>query len=151
MLKSTEKALKKAAVEAAKKKKQEYAKYLSSAGEPSQPQFVNPKQGEDYTRFASGASSSPGTPRFDLIPREALGPLADRFEKGLTYGRDNWRKGVADEDFLTDRFNHTINHLYLALSKSREQMPDDGDDDLAAAAWGCIFLIAAREIRKTTK
>lgn len=97
----------------------------------------------------SGATSSKGATMFSLIPIRALRRLALRFALGLSkHGRDNWRKGITDEQWIEDRYNHAIEHLMTWWDKRNGYTPDDGDDDLGAAMWGCAILIEVDERRK---
>jgi hypothetical protein len=91
-----------------------------------------------YT-FPSGAKRAELKPRFDLIPSLSLRRLAARYELGLKYGEDNWKKGLP----LSDTLNHIIDHLliYRDKQKTSASIADDYDDDLAAAAWGCFALM----------
>lgn len=101
----------------------------------------------------SGATSSKNLPGFDMIPVEALIELAKRYDVGLAkHGRDNWRKGLTDEEWLRDRFNHTLTHLYDGWAKAygRFELPSEmtAIEDFAAVAWGAFTLICAMKARK---
>ncbi len=95
-----------------------------------------------------GAKSSI-VPRFDLIPYSALARLAGRFERGAArYGKDNWRKGLRDKDYVRERAAHVIHHTMRLIGKLDGDIPDDGDDDAAAIMWGGAFLCEATEALK---
>lgn len=91
---------------------------------------------------SSGAGTSK-TPRFDLIPRDALIRLADRYELGLKYGEDNWRKGMEDKAYVIERISHVVDHALKLREKLKGRLPHDGDDDAAAIMWGGAFLCEA--------
>lgn len=94
------------------------------------------------TKFKSGATSSKKSPRFDLIPREALECLADRLEGGaLKHGDNGWRKGLDDPEFMRDRLNHTIEHLLNVSNGNFEE--DDEWGNLGAVMWGCMLRAVA--------
>ena len=94
------------------------------------------------TPTPSGALTS-RAPRFDLLPRRALERVAMRFEKGLPrYGKDNWRKGLSDPEYVTDRIAHLIAHCYRLLDKIEGRLVDD-EDDAGAIAWGGLFVCEA--------
>lgn len=76
-------------------------------------------------------------PPYNLIPRIALEALARRFEKGLHYGRDNWKKG--DQDWLEDAFNHALEHLYKY--NEADVSEDTQIQNLAAVMWFCTVAI----------
>jgi hypothetical protein len=100
--------------------------------------------------FKSGAASSK-IPRLDLIPRKALLRVAGRFELGLErHGERSWNAAssqacLEDREFLIYRAAHVIDHALKLIAKLRGQLPDDGDDDAAAIAWGGICLCEATE------
>jgi hypothetical protein len=98
---------------------------------------------EKMHEFPSGAKRAELKPRFDLIPSAPLRRLAARYEMGLKYGEDNWKKGLP----LSDTLNHIIDHLliYRDKQKTSASIVDDYDDDLAAAAWGCFALMWLEE------
>lgn len=100
--------------------------------------------GEEKTASKSGATSSK-IPRFDYIPMIGLIALARRYEKGVEkHGADNWRKALTDVDYVCERMGHVIDHAYKAIEKLRGRLPDDGDDDAGAIAWGGMFLAEAK-------
>lgn len=96
---------------------------------------------DDRHTFASGAMSSGKKPRYDLIPLWALERIARRFELGaIKYGEDNWQKGARDRDFIIDRINHAIEHLYLLCELVKNDQWTD-DDDAAAVILNSIFVM----------
>lgn len=98
-----------------------------------------------------GAKTSSG-PRLDLIPRRSLERLAARFEKGtLRYGKDNWRKGLSDPSYVTERLAHTIAHCYRLIDKLEGRLPEDGEDDASAIMWGGAFACEATEPEPITE
>lgn len=101
----------------------------------------------DIIQHACGAGTS-SCPRFDLIPANALIRLAFRYEKGLKYGKDNWRKGLTDRDYVLERLAHGINHLIILREKIEGRLPWSEDDDAAAAMWAGAFLCEATEAMK---
>jgi hypothetical protein len=79
-------------------------------------------------------------PRYDLIPREFLQRLAKTFEVGEAhYGRDNWKKGIKDNDFKRDCLNHAIEHLYRSQT-------DNIEDHFAHAVANLAMLIYFEEV-----
>lgn len=95
---------------------------------------------EELVRTSCGATAS-RKPRFDLIPLGGLTAVADRFELGLEkHSKNNWRKGIGDRDWCIARLNHVINHALTMIGKLEGQLPDDGDDDAGAIAWGGIIV-----------
>ncbi len=95
---------------------------------------------EDTNTHACGAKTS-ACPRLDLIPYESLLRQAARFEVGLSrYGKGNWRKGLADNDYVAERIAHLINHAARFLAKMEGRMPEDGEDDAGAILWAGAFL-----------
>jgi hypothetical protein len=109
---------------------------------------VNTANPEPEKVFESGAKRSAKQPRYDLIPTEGLRRLAERYALGTKYGEWNWARGVSDAEFVNDMFNHTIAHLLLARDKFlHARMTNDGDDDLAAAAFGCFGLMEAQKVQ----
>lgn len=83
-----------------------------------------------------------GKCRLDLLPFEALGPIANVFEHGLEkYGLDNWRQ-------LSTRrlyFAAIMRHL-LAWMMREEKDPDSGLSHLAHAGACILILITAEDI-----
>jgi hypothetical protein len=112
----------------------------------------------DMHQFASGAKSSEHKLRYDLIPWHIFADrLAKRYTDGaVKYGEFNWQKGLRERAYVLDRANHTLAHLHRAVELIRERslgaesgdmmapVAFDDDDDLAAAMWGIIFLMAAQ-------
>jgi len=97
----------------------------------------------DVVTFPSGAKRSGTRLRYDLIPACALRRIAARFALGAgAYGDRNWEQGLP----FSDTFNHIIEHLLTHA----EQRANETDDNLAAAAWGCIALMWLEENDKAT-
>jgi hypothetical protein len=67
--------------------------------------------------------------------------IAKRFELGAKkYGDNNWQKGVEDKEFILDRLNHAVVHLYNVIGQvSEDKFPSD--DDLAAVILNSIFAM----------
>lgn len=100
---------------------------------------------QEFVESKSGAKSSSWRPRYDLIPLSGLRRLAERYGSGAkAYGEWNWQKGIDDPEYVRDRLNHAIEHLILYAQKNATGQKND-DDDLAAAAWGCFFLMEVEE------
>ena len=86
--------------------------------------------------FGSGASSSEVKPRYDLIPPEALEALGKRFALGArTHGDRNYEKGANDPAFVTDRYNHLIEHAIKAANG------DTSEDHLGAVLCNAAMLV----------
>ncbi len=89
--------------------------------------------------FASGAQSSGRVARYDLVPRNFLRRVAERFGLGVgKYGERCYRNGLRDREFILDRLNHLQQHVqaYLAPQNVDEAL----DDNLAAIGWAAAFL-----------
>lgn len=102
-----------------------------------------------------GNASSSKQPRWDVVPRRALLRLIQRFEMGLERKGDKaWHARSQNQDCLTNhefvvsRIVHVINHAYALLDKLEGRIPDDGDDDAGAIAWGGIFLCEATDAKR---
>lgn len=92
--------------------------------------------------FTSGAKSSEEKPRYDLIPACALRRYAERCALGAKlHGDNNWKRGKDDPQYITDRLNHTIEHLMKYASGDRSE------DHLAAVLWGAGALAWFEEQR----
>jgi hypothetical protein len=80
------------------------------------------------------------------LPYHGLCRAAARFEKGeARYGHDNWRKGLTDRRYVIERLGHVMHHTALLIAKLEGYVPDDGDDDAGAIAWGGLFACEALE------
>jgi len=111
--------------------------------------------------FATGAKRSVIMPRYDLLPQTFLKRTSARFEMGLKYGENNYKRGLP----FDDTFNHIIDHLYaykerrkeilirieqgesLSLAGEMKRLETDGDD-LAGAAWGLAAIMYLEQIGK---
>lgn len=106
---------------------------------------------DDRWASSSGAMSSGQAARHDLVPRILNRRVANRFAEGATkYGEDNWRKGLEDDAWITDRFNHAREHLENLVQKfktyDRGATLDFGDDDLGALGWFVAIMMERDEI-----
>ena len=89
-----------------------------------------------------GAGAKTEKEPFDLtqIPFDFERRLGMIFREGeLKYGRENWRKGIADKTFQLERANHALKHLkiYIHRLEFGEYLGERGEDDLAKVAWFC--------------
>lgn len=72
----------------------------------------------------------------DQIPYLGLEAVSRVFAEGQKkYGRDNWKKGVNDPFYQTERLNHAIRHLMLWANGDRSE------EHLAKVAWFCLTQI----------
>lgn len=98
----------------------------------------------------SGAKSSGWKPPYHLIPWEEFAEeLAARYQLGIDHGyeEDNWRKGLLDRQYVLDRASHFLDHAHRAVESLRRGELHPPDNDLAAAMWGCVFLMASRRAK----
>jgi hypothetical protein len=112
------------------------------------------KQIVDDTKIKhpSGASSSHLALRYDLIPREGLAVLAERYTVGVPiHGERNYQQGLADKKFILDRLNHIQEH-YQKLIQPRKKDKEYNSSHknilkahLGAIMWGCCFLAEVLE------
>ena len=79
---------------------------------------------------------------YRLVPMEGLRRIAARYTLGLHYGENNWKKGLRDKEFLDERKNHMIEHLFKYLEEG-----NGSDDNLAAVVWGCFTLMEAEKVQ----
>lgn len=88
-----------------------YERILAGLTQPTR-RTMEPTQPEMH-QFTSGAKSTVKKPEYYLIPLIALQLLAERFGYGKArHGERNYRKGASDPEFITDRVNHLIEHVY---------------------------------------
>lgn len=103
---------------------------------------------DDRHAFSSGAMSSGQKPRYDLIPARPMVRIARRFGEGAAkYGENNWRKGLADREFLLDRLNHAQEHLLKLMadvSQEGDVRSTAADDDAAAIILNIMFIMEAQ-------
>ena len=101
------------------------------------------QQADDRHTFTSGAMSSGKKPPYHLIPDYALRRIAGRFRLGAEkYGVDNWKLGARDPEFILDRINHGIEHLYQLAREVQSGKPSPStDDDAAAVVLNAIFVM----------
>lgn len=94
--------------------------------------------------FQSGAKSSELKPRYDLIPIEALDYIAARLAVGVAHhGENNYKRGVDDKTFITDRINHAIAHLQNYANRNTTE--DTPKQHLQAAITNLAMLCYLEE------
>lgn len=87
--------------------------------------------------FKSGASRTENFYRYDLLPKEALDRWAQRMTEGaIKHGDNNWRRGLADPEFIRETKNHLFHHVLEYLHNGCSQ-----DDNLAAIMCNAAFLM----------
>lgn len=90
----------------------------------------------------SPAVSSHKALSFNLISPAVIMRLATRLSVGATkYGSVQWRQGINDKEYITDRFNHTVQHLLNFM-----QDGDTKDDNLGAMLWGIHCLMEVERL-----
>lgn len=103
-------------------------------------------ENEAKTVSLSGATSS-ALAAYDQLPYLAMARLAERYKLGeLKHGRDNWRKGLGDKQYVLGRLGHVIHHALKAIAIIEGRIEDDGDDNAGAIMWGGAFLAEAQEV-----
>jgi hypothetical protein len=90
------------------------------------------------TNAVTGASKGSKSRRYDLIPKQAVGEVAEVYHHGsIKYANHNWRKG------------YDWGLSYAALERHLEDFWDRGEDldpesglpHMAHAAWHCLALL----------
>lgn len=108
-----------------------------------------PGEPDDRHAFSSGAMSSGKKPDYaEIFDRCTLLSLqrltAQRRYGDNKYGKDNWKKGAQDKEFILDRINHVVEH---ALNLHKQVLAGDpgnwraGEDDAAALMCGAMFVM----------
>ncbi len=92
------------------------------------------------TNFESGAKSSGNLPPYECLTPVFLRRCARRMEKGMHYGKHNWKKGARDKAFILERLNHAMEHLIRAMQEIDSDTYSE-DDDLAAISVNCMFAM----------
>lgn len=105
--------------------------------------------------LSCGATASEA-PKFHLLPYGGLLALVERFTIGaIRHEAYGWMRGLADKrplpppltpatEYAIERANHVIHHALKYQAKLLGVIPDDGDDDAAAIAWGGTVLTEAK-------
>lgn len=76
------------------------------------------------------------SPGIEQIPFEALEACGEIFSEGeIKYGLHNWKKGVKDKEYQTERLRHAIRHLMLYANGDRSE------PHLAKVMWFCVTQI----------
>lgn len=79
---------------------------------------------------------------YHLIDPDTLRRLAKRKTVGgIKYGVVQWRIGLNDVEYVTDRFNHLWEHLIAYMEDGNEY-----DDNLGAMLWALDCLCAAERL-----
>jgi hypothetical protein len=102
------------------------------------------------------------SPAFHLIPMQALIHLAKRFSLGaIRHEPFGWMRGLVGKpplppkptpevEYMLERSNHVIHHALKFQAKLQGLIPDDGDDDAGAIAWGGVVLSELRDAQRAT-
>lgn len=89
--------------------------------------------------FEGNSKRSEKRLRYDLIPREVIDALADRFTIGAEkFGDDNWKSG--GYKFFTETKNH-LQHHYLAYLAGDKEDEATYVDHLKAVLWNAGALL----------
>lgn len=128
------------------------------ANDPDYAEMLKKKAFADKYMHPSGATSSHVARRYDLIPREGLDVLADRYGEGAKlHGDRNYLSGLADKQFILDRINHIQEHYTKMLNmrssdKEYKEVYENSIDvanaikeHLGAIMWGVCFLAQVLE------
>lgn len=101
-------------------------------------------ESEEIITTASGARAS-ACEDYTGIPLSALDALARRHAIGAAkHGRDNYRKGMGDPEYVRARLSHIVRHALTLAAKLDGREPWSEDDDIGAILWGGMFLAEAR-------
>lgn len=93
---------------------------------------------------------------FDLtsIPLASLQRIGRIFQQGREkYGAGNWRNGAGDRAYQLERANHALKHLMVYVHRLQydEYIGDEGDDDIAKAAWFCVTQMELERLEGARK
>lgn len=90
----------------------------------------------------TGAVSSERKPGYDMLTLTLLRRAAQRMDLGQAngYAKHNWRKGITDKNYILERLNHAVEHLYKAIHEIDFDAPAD-DDNLAAVVVNCMMAM----------
>lgn len=91
-------------------------------------------------KLSGGATRSEKAPRYDLVPREGIRRIANRFELGAEkHGAGNWMLSLQNEtdarQFCIEAYNHLLEH---AQKMAGGENPED--DHLGAIGWAVTVL-----------
>jgi hypothetical protein len=88
------------------------------------------------------AVSSHKALNFNLVSPYMIIRLAKRLSDGATkYGSYQWRQGINDAEYITDRFNHTFQHMLNFMIDGNTK-----DDNLGAMLWGIHCLMEVERL-----
>lgn len=78
---------------------------------------------------------------YRLVPKEGLRRLALRYGLGCErYGEGNWKRGLDNQEFLDERKNLLVEHVFEYLEHGNTK-----DDNLAAIVWACFTLMESEK------
>lgn len=90
----------------------------------------------------TGAQSGRRALMFHLVSPYTIRRLAERKTVGaIKYGSCQWRRGINDVEYVTDRVNHLWTHLCDFMENG-----NDRDDNLGAMLWGLDALIEVERL-----
>lgn len=91
---------------------------------------------------SSPAVSSYKALMYNLVSPHVIRRLATRLTVGgKKYGLVQWRIGVNDKEYISDRFNHLWEHLLLFMEAG-----DKSDDNLGAMMWALHCLMEVERL-----
>lgn len=140
---------------------------------PAEGGSSTPAAGFKYVQ-PGGATRFEKKPRFDLIASRPMKRIAARYEMGLHHGEHNWKKGMPFDETYNHLIDHLHSYLYrrkryfelkengglldeynthaqivglknLPTLKEWMKATETDGDDLAAAAWNVIALMALED------
>lgn len=75
-----------------------------------------------------------------FIPLTALIAIGAIFLEGAKkYGQDNWKLGLDDSAWISERTEHALTHFFKWISGDRSE------PHLAKVAWFCIVMLCRKE------
>jgi len=93
---------------------------------------------ESEQKYAPGKKYDQGKTRWDLVPWEAVEPLADILTFGSKkYGDNSWQR----VDNAVERYKATLFRHLIAWCKGERKDPESGRSHLHHVLTNCVFLI----------
>ena len=94
---------------------------------------------KETSKIAPGKSAAVSSHQalfYNLISPHTIRRLALRKTNGAKkYGSVQWRQGVNDADYVTDRFNHLVEHLLRFMESGNKD-----DDNIGGMLWALDAL-----------